>query len=86
MKLKKIASLMLAGIMAVSMLTACGGNTVNNGDDNQTPDVTVTHLHRHRYGRYQRADPDPLQEYQANSKLIRWSPMLPNRLRSRASM
>ena len=30
MKLKKIASLMLAGVMAVSMLTACGeGNTVN---------------------------------------------------------
>ena len=31
MKLKKIASLALAGIMAVSMLTAC--NTVNNGGD-----------------------------------------------------
>ena len=34
MKLKKIASLMLAGIMAVSMLTACGGNTI---DDTQKP-------------------------------------------------
>ena len=35
MKLKKIASLALAGIMAVSMLTACGesGNG-NNGGEN----------------------------------------------------
>ena len=32
MKLKKIASLALAGVMAVSMLTAC--NTTNAGDDN----------------------------------------------------
>ena len=31
MKLKKIASLMLAGVMAVSMLTAC--NSGNNGDN-----------------------------------------------------
>ena len=29
MKLKKIASLALAGIMAVSMLTACGGSAIN---------------------------------------------------------
>ena len=36
MKLKKIASLALAGVMAVSMLTAC--NTVNNnGDDTSCP-------------------------------------------------
>ena len=34
MKLKKIASLALAGIMAVSMLTACGGNAI---DDTQKP-------------------------------------------------
>ena len=34
MKLKKIASLMLAGVMAVSMLTACGGNAI---DDTQKP-------------------------------------------------
>ena len=34
MKLKKIASLALAGVMAVSMLTACGGNTI---DDTQKP-------------------------------------------------
>ena len=34
MKLKKIASLMLAGIMAVSMLAACGSNTPNADDDN----------------------------------------------------
>ena len=37
MKLKKIASLMLAGIMAVSMLTACDttSNTPDTGDDDQ---------------------------------------------------
>ena len=41
MKLKKIASLMLAGAMTVSMLTAC--NTANNdGDDNQGDDTIVT--------------------------------------------
>ena len=35
MKLKKIASLALAGIMAVSMLTACGeGGNGNNGGEN----------------------------------------------------
>ena len=33
MKLKKIASLMLAGVMAVSMLTAC--HTTSNDHDNQ---------------------------------------------------
>ena len=33
MKLKKIASLMLAGIMAVSMLAACGSTTPNTDDD-----------------------------------------------------
>lgn len=32
MKLKKIASLALAGVMAVSMLTACGNGTDNNGE------------------------------------------------------
>ena len=36
MKLKKIASLALAGIMAVSMLTACGDSTTNNTDDNSS--------------------------------------------------
>ena len=43
MKLKKIASLLLAGIMAVSMLTACD-TASNNGDDNgitlPTDDIT----------------------------------------------
>ena len=36
MKLKKIASLMLAGVMAVSMLAGCsnGNNGGNNGGDN----------------------------------------------------
>ena len=40
MKLKKIASLMLAGVMAVSMLTACGGNTVDETQKPEEPDVT----------------------------------------------
>ena len=35
MKLKKIASLALAGVMAVSVLTACGGNTINNGGEGE---------------------------------------------------
>ena len=42
MKLKKIASLMLAGIMAVSMLTACGGKTVNDGENNNGTVVVPT--------------------------------------------
>ena len=42
MKLKKIASLMLAGIMAVSMLAACGDSTVNNGDDQDDTVVVPT--------------------------------------------
>ena len=41
MKLKKIASLALAGVMAVSMLTACD-TASNNGDDNQGDDTIVT--------------------------------------------
>ena len=42
MKLKKIASLMLAGVMTVSMLTACGsnGNTGNGDNGNENPDPT----------------------------------------------
>ena len=42
MKLKKIASLMLAGVMAVSVLTACGsnGNTGNGNNGNENPDPT----------------------------------------------
>lgn len=42
MKLKKIASLMLAGVMAVSMLTACGNNggTGNGNNGNENPDPT----------------------------------------------
>ena len=38
MKLKKIASLALAGVMAVSMLTACGGNTINDNEQNNKPE------------------------------------------------
>ena len=44
MKLKKIASLMLAGVMAVSMLSACGegsGNGNGNEDENK-PVETVS--------------------------------------------
>ena len=45
MKLKKIASLALAGIMAVSMLTACGEGTSNSGSsssENTTPATGVS--------------------------------------------
>ena len=44
MKLKKIASLALAGIMAVSMLTACDttSNTPDTGDDDQGTTTPVT--------------------------------------------
>ena len=44
MKLKKIASLALAGIMAVSMLTACNttSNTPDTGDDDQGTTTPVT--------------------------------------------
>ena len=44
MKLKKIASLMLAGIMAVSMLAACGeGNTINEnpGSSSEVPSTSA---------------------------------------------
>ena len=40
MKLKKIASLALAGVMAVSMLTACGGNTTDDTQKPEEPNVT----------------------------------------------
>ena len=39
MKLKKIASLMLAGVMAASMLAGC--QTSNNNGNNEDPDVPV---------------------------------------------
>ena len=43
MKLKKIVSLMLAGVMAVSMLTACGSNTINDGaEDDGNGEGTTT--------------------------------------------
>ena len=41
MKLKKIASLMLAGIMAVSMLTACGEGDTINEKPNQPEEPTT---------------------------------------------
>ena len=37
MKLKKFASMLLAGVMAVSMLTACGDNTVNDPEKPNQP-------------------------------------------------
>ena len=42
MKLKKIASLALAGIMAVSMLTACGGNGETGGETGGDTGNTIT--------------------------------------------
>ena len=69
MKLKKIASLMLAGIMAVSMLTACGGNTVNDGDDTQPPDVTPTNTYTDTVMADTSALTQTLFKGQANSKL-----------------
>ena len=42
MKLKKIASLALAGIMAVSMLTACDGKTVDNTPEQPKPQEPTT--------------------------------------------
>ena len=69
MKLKKIASLALAGVMAVSMLTACGGNTVNDGDDTQTPDVTPTNTYTDTVMADTSALTQTLFKGQANSKL-----------------
>ena len=45
MKLKKFASLLLAGVMAVSMLTACGDNISDdtNGDDNTNTTPAATY-------------------------------------------
>ena len=42
MKLKKIASLMLAGVMAVSMLAGCSGKGNNSGNNNGDGVVTAT--------------------------------------------
>ena len=42
MKLKKIASLMLAGVMAVSMLTACGNSNKDNGQDGVVIETSST--------------------------------------------
>ena len=42
MKLKKIASLMLAGIMAVSMLAACGEGTGNNNGSSSSSETPAT--------------------------------------------
>ena len=40
MKLKKIASLMLAGVMAVSVLAGCSGKNGDGGNDGNKPIVT----------------------------------------------
>ena len=42
MKLKKIVSLALAGIMAVSMLTACGSNSTENGGASSEGNTATT--------------------------------------------
>ena len=42
MKLKKIASLALAGIMAVSMLAGCKDGTNDNGENGNSGDITPT--------------------------------------------
>ena len=42
MKLKKIASLALAGVMAVSMLAGCSGKGNNSGNNNNNGVVTAT--------------------------------------------
>ena len=44
MKLKKIASLMLAGVMAVSMLAGCGESSSSSSSEPTTPPVTTTGL------------------------------------------
>ena len=44
MKLKKIASLMLAGVMAVSMLAGCGESSSSSSSKPTTPPVTTTGL------------------------------------------
>ena len=44
MKLKKIASLALAGIMAVSMLTACGEGTGNNTNPPASSEQTTSNV------------------------------------------
>ena len=45
MKLKKIASLALAGVMAISMLTACGGNTISEQPQQpQKPTVETSEI------------------------------------------
>ena len=42
MKLKKIASLMLAGVMAISMLTACGNNGTDDKGEGEGETSTAT--------------------------------------------
>ena len=42
MKLKKIASLMLAGVMAVSMLAGCGESSSSSSEPTTPPTTTVT--------------------------------------------
>ncbi len=44
MKLKKIASLMLAGIMAVSMLAGCNGKNTTNENPGQTEEPTTSNV------------------------------------------
>ena len=50
MKLKKIASLALAGIMAVSMLTACGESNTITDDDNDNTNTTPAATYSSTFG------------------------------------
>ena len=45
MKLKKIASLMLAGVMAVSMLAGCNNGPVNDNTGDNNGNVVHSHFY-----------------------------------------
>ena len=51
MKLKKIASLMLAGVMAVSMLAGCSNGSSNNGGASSSEPTTTTGYSSTLYGK-----------------------------------
>ena len=52
MKLKKIASLMLAGIMAVSMLAGCKGNTIKDDPSSSEDNSQATSVSATLYGKF----------------------------------
>ena len=74
MKLKKIASLALAGVMAVSMLAGCsngsnGGNANNNNDDNNSTVVPATSAVVDAVNKGQSASNAVKVDFTVNSKL-----------------